>query len=349
MLANPLCCGLGQRQQMQFGKLKRREFITLFGGAAVAWSLAARGEQRERMRRIGVLMNTTAEDAEGQARLMAFGQALAQLGWIDGGNARIDIRWGAGDAERFRTFAGELVALAPDVILAASGATVPPLLAATRTVPIVFAQTGDPVGAGYVASLARPGGNATGFTHIDFGMTGKWLELLKQIQPQVRRAAVIRDPSDPSGIGQWGAIHAMAPTAGIEVIPINVRDIDEMERAITAVGSPPNAGLVVTAGAPAQVHREKIISLAARHRLAAVYPFRYYVLSGGLISYGPDTIDVYRLAAGYVDRILKGEKPDDLPVQAPTKYELVINLKTAKALGLTMPDTLLTTATEVIE
>jgi putative ABC transport system substrate-binding protein len=329
--------------------VKRREFITLIGGAAVTLPLAARAQQPERMRRVSVLMNTVADDAEGQARLIAFGQGLAELGWTDGRNVRIDIRWGAGDAERFRRYAVELVALAPDVILAASGTAVPPLLQATRTVPIVFAQTIDPVGSGFVASLARPGGQATGFTQIEFGMSGKWLELLKQIAPRVTRAAVIRDPSEPAGMGQWGAIQALAPSLGVEVSPVDARDADDMERPVTAFVGSSNGGIVVTASAATAVHREKIVSLAARHRLPAVYPYRYHVTSGGLISYGPDTIEPYRRAASYVDRILKGEKPADLPVQAPTRYELAINLKTAKALGLDVPPTLLARADEVIE
>jgi putative tryptophan/tyrosine transport system substrate-binding protein len=328
--------------------VERGEFISLIGGAA-AWPVAARAQQGERVRRVGVLMNTAADDAEGQARLIALVQGLQQLGWTNSQNMRIEIRWGAGDVDLFRRYAGELVALGPDVILAASGATVPALLAATRTIPLVFAQTADPVGAGFIASLARPGGNATGFTQIEYGMSGKWLELLKQIAPGARHAAVIRDASDPSGMGQWGAIHAMAPSLGVEVRPVNAHDAGDMERAVTAFVQSADGGLVVTAGAPTLVHREKIVSLAARHRLPAVYPFRYHVTSGGLISYGPDTIDPYRRAAGYVDRILKGEKPADLPVQAPTKYELVINLKTAKALGLEMPATVLARADEVIE
>jgi ABC-type uncharacterized transport system substrate-binding protein len=329
--------------------MRRRQFITLLGGTAAAWPFAARAQQRERMRRVGVLMNTVAEDAEGQARLISFGQGLAELGWTDGRNVRIDIRWGAGDAERFRRYAVELVALAPDVILAASGTAVPPLLQATRTLPIVFAQTIDPVGAGFVASLARPGGNATGFTQIEFGMSGKWVELLKQIAPRVTRAAVIRDPSEPAGMGQWGAIQALAPSLGVEVSPVDARDTDDMERSVTAFVGSSNGGIVVTGSAATAVHREQIVSLAARHRLPAVYPYRYHITSGGLISYGPDTIEPYRRAASYVDRILRGEKPADLPVQAPTKYELVINLKTAKALGLEVPPTVLARADEVIE
>jgi putative ABC transport system substrate-binding protein len=301
------------------------------------------------MRRLGVLMNTGADDAEGQARLVAFVQGMQQAGWTVGRNMLIDIRWGEGNADRFRRYAAELLAFTPDVILAASGATVPALLQATRTVPIVFAQTGDPVGAGFVASLARPGGNATGFTQLEYGITGKWLELLKQIAPTVTRAAVIRDASDPSGMGQWGAIHAVAPSMGVQVSAVNAQDPAEMERAVRAFAQGPNGGLVVTASAPTAVHREAIIALAAQYRLPAVYPFRYHSTSGGLISYGPDTIDPYRRAASYVDRILKGEKPGDLPVQAPTKYDLVINLKTARTLGLEIPTTVLARADEVIE
>ena len=333
---------------MQFDQLNRRAFITLLGGAA-AWPLAARAQQREQMRRIGALMNTAADDPEGQARLMAFGQELARLGWIDGHNVHIDVRWGAGDVGRFRQYAVELVGLAPDAILASAGTVVPILLEATRTIPIVFAQTGDPVGAGYVASLARPGGNATGFTPFEFGIAGKWLELLKQIDSGVLRAAVIRDASDPAGMGQWGAIHAMAPSQGIEVTPINARDPGEIERAVTTLVRGSKLGLVVTASAPTAVYRDMIIALAARLRLPAVYPYRYHVVSGGLIAYGPDTIDQYRRAAGYVDRIIRSEKPGDLPVQAPTKYELIINMKTAKALGLNVPPSLLARADEVIE
>jgi putative ABC transport system substrate-binding protein len=327
--------------------IKRRQFTTLLGGAAIAWPFAAHAQ--ERLRRIGVLMNLASDDPEGQDRVAAFMQGLQESGWAVGRNVRVDYRWGAGDTNLFRKYAVELVALAPDVILSASGSALPFLLEATRSIPIVFAQTADPVGSGFVASLAKPGGNATGFTQIDFGMTGKWLELLKQIAPNITRAAVIRDARDPAGLGQWGAIHAVAPSLGVEVSPINAHDANEMQRAITAFARSPNGGLVVTASAPTAVHRETITALAARHRLPAVYPFRYHITVGGLISYGPDPIDQYRRAAGYVDRILKGEKPADLPVQAPTKYELVINLKTAKALGLTVPDNLLARADEVIE
>ena len=328
---------------------RRREFITLFGGAAVAWPLVGRAQQGERMRRIGVLMNLAADDAEGQARLAAFRQGLQQLGWIEGRNAHLDIRWGAGDAERFRRYAAELVALVPDLILAASGSTMPPLLHATRTVPIVFVQVADPVGNGFVASLARPGGNATGFTNIDFSMSAKWLELLKEIAPGATRAAVLRDSTEPTGIGQWGALQSVAPSFTLELTPVGVSDPGEIERAIAGFANLPNGALIVTASAPTAVHRDLIITLATRHRLPAVYAYKYFITGGGLISYGPDTIDPYRRAAGYIDRILKGEKPADLPVQAPTKYELVINLKTAKALGLEIPDGLLARADEVIE
>jgi putative ABC transport system substrate-binding protein len=329
--------------------MRRREFMTLFGGAAAAWPLAARAQQPERMRRIGVLMNLASDDPQGQDRVAAFMQGLQESGWAVGRNVRIDYRWGAADTNLFRRYAAELVALTPDVILAGAGSTLPALLEATRSIPIVFAQTLDPVGSGFVASLARPGGNATGFTQIDFSMTGKWLELLKQIAPRVTRAAVIRDSRDPAGLGQWGAIYAVAPSVGVEVSPINANDTDEIQRAVAAYARLPNGGLVVTASAPTTVHRDTIIVLAARHRLPAVYPFRFHTTSGGLISYGPDTIDPFRRAAGYVDRILKGEKPADLPVQAPTKYELVLNLKTAKALDLEVPPTILARADEVIE
>jgi putative ABC transport system substrate-binding protein len=328
--------------------LQRRSFITLLGGAAT-WPLTARAQQPERMRRIGVLMNLAADDALGQARQTAFVRALEELGWADGRNVRIDIRWGAGDADRYRKYAAELVAFAPDVILATSGATMPALVQATRTVPIVFVQVPDPVGSGFVASLARPGGNATGFTQFEFGLSGKWLEVLKAIAPRVTRAAILRDPADPAGIGQFGAIQMAAPSFGVEARPIDVRDPREIDRGITTFATVANGGLIVTGSSPAAVHRDLIITLAARHLLPAVYPFRYFTTSGGLISYGPDSIDQFRRAAGYVDRILKGEKPADLTVQAPTKYELVVNLKTAKAMGITVPETLLARADEVIE
>jgi putative ABC transport system substrate-binding protein len=334
---------------MPFDQLKRRQLITLLGGAAVGWPLAARAQQGERMRRIGVLMALAADDPEGQARLTAFVQGLQELGWTDGRNVRIDYRWPAGDAERTRRYATELAALAPDVILAGAGAVVPSLLQATRTVPIVFTQTPDPVGAGFVNSLARPGGNATGFLLYEYGISAKWLELLKEIAPRVTRAAVIRDAAIASGTGQWGAIQTAAPSVGMEVSPINMSSAGEIERAIVAFARSSNGGLIVTASALAVVHRDLIVTLAARHKLPAVYSSRFFVAAGGLISYGPDSIDPHRRAAGYVDRILKGEKPADLPVQAPTKYELAINLKTARALGLDVPPPLLARADEVIE
>jgi putative ABC transport system substrate-binding protein len=329
--------------------VKRREFITLLGGAA-AWPLAARAQERERMRRIGVLLASAADDSEYQARMEAFRQGLAQLGWTDGGNVRIDTRWATTNADDLRRHAAELAALAPDVLVAATGtATAAPLLQATRIVPIVFVVVVDPVGAGFVASLARPGGNATGFTMFEYGLSGKWLELLKQIAPGVTRAAVVRDPAIASGIGQFAAIQAVAPSLGVELNPIDARDAPEIERAVTMFARSGTGGLIVTPSAVANRHRELIAALAVRHRLPAVYGSRHYVDAGGLISYGPDLIDQYRRAAGYVDRILKGERPADLPVQAPTKYELVINIKTARALGLAMPDTLLARADEVIE
>jgi putative ABC transport system substrate-binding protein len=328
--------------------IKRREFISLLGGAAT-WPLAARAQQPERMRRIGVLMNTATDDPEGRARLAAFEQGLRELGWTDGRNIRIDHRWGAGDADHFRRYAAELVAFAPDVILAGGSPVMAALQQATRSVPIVFALVSDPVGSGYVASLARPGGNATGFASTEFGISGKWLELLKKIAPSLTRVAVLRDPATALGIGQFGAIQAVAPSFGMELSPIDVRDAGEIERAVTAFARGSNDALIVPAGPLASLHRDLIITLAARLRLPAVYPSRYYAAGGGLISYGPDSIDPYRRAAGYVDRILKGAKPGDLPVQAPTKIDLAVNLKAAKALGLTIPTTLLARADEVIE
>jgi ABC-type uncharacterized transport system substrate-binding protein len=327
--------------------IRRREFMMLLGGAA-AWPPTARAQQGERMRRIGVLTYLAADDAEGQARLAAFEQALKQLGWSEGRNLRIETRWAT--ADDIRRDAAELAALAPDVLLAATGtATAAALQQATRTVPIVFAIVIDPVGAGFVASLAKPCGNATGFTVYEYSMSGKWLELLKEIAPRVTRAAVLRDPAVASGIGQFGAVQIVAPSFGVELIPVDVRDAGEIERAVAAFASGSNGGLIVTASALGTAHRELITTVAARHKLPAVYPSRPYVTAGGLISYGPDLLDQFRRAAGYVDRILKGEKPADLPVQAPTKYELVINLKAAKALGLDVPQTLLATADEVIE
>ena len=328
--------------------MKRREFITLLGGA-VALPLAARAQESERMRRIGVLMPGTADDAEYQARMAAFLQELQQLGWSDGRNVRIDIRYAAGDANLIRKYAAELIALAPDVILAPGSTSMGPLLQATRTVPIVFTTLLDPVGAGFVDSLARPGGNATGFIAFEYGLSGKWLELLKQIAPSLTRVAILRDPATAAGIGQFAAIQSVAPSFGVELRPIDVREAGEIERAVTAFARSSNGGLIVTAGSGSAIHRDLIITLAARHKLPAVYSDRHFVTGGGLISYGPDRVDQYRQAAGYIDRIFKGEKPADLPVQAPTKYELVINLKTAKALGLTVPPTLLASANEVIE
>jgi putative ABC transport system substrate-binding protein len=329
--------------------MRRREFLNLFAGLAAAWPVAARAQQGERIRHIGVLLAGTADDAGFQARMGAFHQGLALLGWSIGHNVRIDIRWGAGDAERSRKYAAELAALAPDVILCGGDSTVAPLLQATRTVPIVFATTADPVAAGFVDALARPGGNATGFTNMEYGLSGKWLELLKEIAPDVTRVAVLRDPAQPSGTGQFGAIQAVAPSLKVEVSPVNVRDAGEIERAVASFARARNGGLILTGSGPANVHRELIIMLAARHKLPAVYIQRAFVAAGGLVSYGPDFVDQFRQAAGYVDRILRGEKPADLPVQAPTKYELIINLKTAKALGLDVPVTLLARADEVIE
>ena len=329
--------------------MKRREFITLFGGAAAAWPLAARAQQPQRMRRIGIILPAAADDAEFQTWVGAFLQALAQLGWVIGRNVRIDTRWATVNAAEIRRHAAELVALAPDVILASGTLTVGPMLQATRTVPIVFPIVVDPVGAGFVDSLARPGGNATGFLTFEYSLSGKWLELLKEIAPGVRRAAVIRDASAASGIGQFGAIQGVAPSVGVEVSPVNVRDVSEIERSVEAFAHAPNGGLILTASGVVLRHRELIIALAARHKLPAVYYERFFAAAGGLVSYGPDRIGQYRQAASYVDRILKGEKPADMPVQAPTKYELVINLKTAKALGLAVPPVLLARADEVIE
>ena len=327
--------------------MKRREFITLLGGVAT-WPLAARAQQPERMRRIGVLMSQPAGDPGAQARSAAFLQGLQELGWTIGRNVQIEYRWDLDEAD-FRRNAAELVALAPDVILTTGGISMGPLLQATRTVPIVFVQVTDPVGAGYVESLARPGGNATGFIPFEFGMSAKWLELLKEIAPGIKRVAVLRDAALALGMGQLGAIQSVAPSFGVELRPVGVADANEIERGITAFARDPNGALILTVGPGAIRHREMIIGLAARHKLPAVYPYRFFAADGGLIAYGPDTIEPYRRAAGYVDRILKGEKPADLPVQAPTRYELAINLKTAKALGLTVPPTLIARADEVIE
>jgi putative tryptophan/tyrosine transport system substrate-binding protein len=326
--------------------MRRRDFICLLGGAAITWPLAARAQQRERVRRIGLLINLAADDPESQARRAAFQQGLQQLGWTDGHNVRIIARWGAGDADQIRSSAAELVAIAPDVILATSSPALTASQHATRTVPIVFTSVVDPVGGG----LARPGGNTTGFALFEYGLSGKWLELLKQIAPGVMRATVLLDAATTrTAAGQSAAIQAVAPSLGVELSPAVVRDAHEIARAVATFAAGSNNGLVVTGSPLTAIHRDLIVALAAQHRLPSVYPFRYFSTRGGLISYGPDSIEPYRRAASYVDRILKGEKPADLPVQAPTKYELVINLKTAKALGLTVPPTLLARADEVIE
>jgi ABC-type uncharacterized transport system substrate-binding protein len=328
--------------------IERRKFLAALGSAA-AWPLAARAQQRERVRRIGVLMAMSSDDPESQARLAALAQGLQQSGWTVGQNVRIDYRWAGTDADTMRRHAAELAALAPDVILAHSSAAVAPLLQATHVIPIVFTIVADPVGAGYVESLKRPGGNVTGFAIWEYAFGGKWLELLKEIVPRTTRAAVIRDPAIAAGPAQFGAIQAVAPSLGMELTPIDVRDAGTIERAVTAFAQGSNGGLIVTGSAAAIAHRKLIVALAARHRLPAVYNQRPFVAAGGLISYGTDGTDEFRRAAGYVDRILKGEKPADLPVQAPTKFELIINLKTAKALGLDIPATLLARADEVIE
>jgi putative ABC transport system substrate-binding protein len=330
--------------------LGRRQFITLIGGAAAAWPLAARAQKAERERRMGVLMHLPEDDPEAQARIRALLAALQQLGWSEGRNLRIDYRFGAADVDRARRYAAELIALVPDLIQASGTGPMAAVHEATPTVPIVFAQVPDPVNAGFVDSLARPGGNATGFSVFEeYGSSGKWLELLKEIAPQVTRVAVLRDPTIAAGIGQTGAIQSVAPSLGVQVSPVGVRDASEIERTIAAFGHGTNGGLIVLGAPLAIMQRDLISTLAARHRLPAVYPVRLFVVAGGLISYGPDSIDPYRRVAGYVDRILKGEKPADLPVQNPTKFELVINLKTANALGLDVPSTLLARADEVIE
>ena len=328
--------------------MRRRDLIVLFGGAATTWPLTVRAQQAEQMRRIGVLMNTTADDPRGQAAVAAFQQVLQQLGWSDGRNVRIDTRWGANDVDRDRRYAAELVALAPDVILASGTLSVAALQNVTRTLPIVFVQVSDPVGAGLVDTLARPGGNTTGFMIFEYSLSGKWLELLKQIEPRLTRAAVLRDSANPAGIAQFGAIQATAQQLRIDVSPINVRDAGEIERAVAAFARSANGGLIAT-GSAMEAHHNLIVTLAARYKLPAVYNDRTFVANGGLISYGPDRIDQFQRAVTYVDRILKGEKPADLPVQQPTKFELVINVKTAKALGLAVPPALLARADEVIE
>jgi len=329
--------------------MKRREFITLLGGAAAAWPLAARAQQSEPMRRIGVLMNVAADDPEAAARVGAFSQGLGELGLVIGRNVRIDYRWYAGNAEAARKYATELVALAPEVILASGTLGVTAIQQVNRPVPIVFTLVADPVGAGFVNSLAQPGGNATGFMLYEYSLSGKWLEFLKQIAPRITRVAVLRDQTNPAGIAQFGAIQALAPSLGVQVSPINVRNANDIESGIATFARTANGGLIVTGSASATVHHHLITKLAAQYKLPAIYTNRVSVAGGALISYGPDRVDPYRRAASYVDRILKGEKPADLPVQAPTKYELVINLKTAKAVGLEVPPSLLARADEVIE
>jgi putative tryptophan/tyrosine transport system substrate-binding protein len=327
---------------------KRREFITLLGGAAT-WPLAARAQQGQHVRRIGALMNLAADDPVSIARSKAFVEGLQALGWIDGRNVQIEYRWAAGKAELFRRYAAELAALAPDLILASGGVALPAVLQATRTIPVVFTITPDPVGNGHVASLSRPGGNATGFLSFEYSLAAKWVELLREIAPNVTRVGVLRDATVIQGIGQFAVIQSVVPSLGVDVTPINLRDPAEIERDIGALAQSANGGLILTAGPSAPSLRDLIIALAARHKLPAVYIERLFPAAGGLVSYGPDFADQYRRAAGYADRILKGEKPANLPVQAPTRYQLVINLKTAKALGLDVPPTLLATADEVIE
>ena len=327
--------------------MKRREFI--LGGAASAWSFTTHAQQNERVRRIGVILPAAPSDTEFQTWLGAFLQALAQSGWMIGRNMSVDVRWATPVATEIRRHAAELAALAPDVILTGGTSTAGPMLEATRSVPIVFATIVDPVGAGFIDSLAKPGGNATGFLLYDYNLSGKWLDLLRQIAPTITRVAVLRDAATPSGTGQFAAIQAVAPSVNLEVVPINMRDAVELERAIVAFARSPNGGLVLTGSNLSILHRDLVIALAARHKLPTIYYERFYVISGGLISYGADRIALYRLAASYVDRVLRGEKPGDLPVQAPTKFELAINLKTAKALGLTVPPTLLAQATDINE
>jgi putative tryptophan/tyrosine transport system substrate-binding protein len=329
--------------------MRRREFIRIITGSALVWPLAARAQQGGSVRRIGVLIARAAADPEAAEGVGAFAQGLAELGWTIGRNVRIEYRYGGGDPETFRKYAKELVELAPDVVLTSGTPSVAALQQASRSIPIVFTLVTDPVGAGFVDSLAKPGGNTTGFMLSEYSLNAKLLELLKQIAPDIRRAAVLRDPINPAGVAQFSTIQTVASSIGVEVSPINVRDASEIERAIAAFARSANGGLVVTGSASATTHRELIIAQAARHKLPAVYSGRFNVTTGGLISYGPNRVEQFRRAAGYVDRILKGEKPADLPVQAPTSYELVVNLKTAKALGLTVPRTLLASATEVIE
>src|ERR1019366_2974324 len=329
--------------------MRRREFIGLVGSAATVWSLAARAQQADPTRKVGVLMNLTSEDPEGKARIEAFSQSLRKTGWIEGENLRTEVRWAGDDAERYHQYARELVGSAPDVILASASPSVAALQQVTQSVPIVFANVIDPVGAGFIASLARPGGNTTGFTAFEYSISGKWLELLNELAPGLKRVAVVREPSIAAGIGQFAAIQTSSSSSGLELTAIDPRDSKQIERALAAFAREPNGGVIVTASSSAATHRDLLLALALRYRLPAVYPFRYYVASGGLAAYGPDTIAIYVRAADYIHRILKGAKPADLPVQAPTKYELVLNLKAAKALGLSVAPSLLARADEVIE
>ena len=328
--------------------MRRRDFLGVVGGAAVALPLAARAQQPERVRHIGMLNALASDDPEAQARIAAFEQTLQQLGWVVGRNLKIEIRQLGGDADRLRGYVAEMVALAPDVILTIGSVAVAPLQQATRTIPIVFVNAPDPVGAGFVQSMAQPGGNITGFSNFEYSMSGKWAELLKHIAPNVTRALVLRDPTSAAGIGQFAAVRSVAQSLGVELTPVNVRDSDEIERNVATFARSGNGGMIVTSGGTG-ARRELIIGLASRHKLPTVYPYRYYAVDGGLLTYGPNTLDPIRRAAGYVDRILKGEKPANMPVQSPTKYELIVNLKTARTLGLTMPELLLATADEVIE
>jgi putative ABC transport system substrate-binding protein len=329
--------------------MRRRDFIRAIAGSSVAWPLVTEAQQSQKMRRLSVLMSTAADDQESMARYTAFLQGLQELGWTDGRNVRIDVRWGAGDAERMRKYAAELVALAPDVIMASGSISLGSLIKATRTVPIVFALIADPVGAGFVKSLSRPGGNVTGFMAFEYSLSGKWVELLKEIAPSVQRVAVLRNPDLVADIGQFAVIQSVAASFGVEPSPIDVRDASEIEDAVAAFAQSANGGLIVPGDPSTQAHRDLIIALANRYKLPATYPSRFFAKDGGLVSFGPNFIDEFKSAASYVDRILKGEKPADLPVQAPTKYELVINLKTAKALGITIPQPALARADEVIE
>jgi putative tryptophan/tyrosine transport system substrate-binding protein len=329
--------------------MRRREFITFLTGVAAAWPLAVRAQQPERTRRIAILMNRAANDLEGESRLATFKEAMEQLGWREGRNLRIDVRWGGDEIDTERKYAAELVALSPDLILAAGTVSMTALHPLTRTLPIVFAVVADPVGAGFVKSLAKPGGNATGFSLYEYGLSGKWLELLKQVAPSITRAAVLRDVTNPAGLAYFGAIRATGQSLGIEVSPLEMNNAGEIEKGIAEFAIAAKSGLIVTPNSSASIHRALIVDLAARFRLPAVYPFDYMARGGGLLSYGPDFVEQFRNAANYVDRVLRGEKPADLPVQQPTKYKMIINLKTAKALGLTVPTSLLGRADEVLE